>query len=99
MDGQDGRRRAGPLDSITLAVSDPGGVAARWGKVLGVQVSACETPLLRLQESEVRFEEAAPGRREGLVELGLKLPHELPGGAESVELAGVRLRRLGPARG
>ncbi len=52
-------------------------------------------PLLALDGGEVRFEAAAGERGEGLSEIAVELPRELPGGAEVVELGGVRLRRVG----
>ncbi|MCW3019740.1 MAG: hypothetical protein JWN10_2048, partial [Solirubrobacterales bacterium] len=51
-------------------------------------------PVLRLDGGEVRFEATADERAEGLVEIALELPHELPGGAEAIELGGVWLRRV-----
>jgi Glyoxalase-like domain len=96
--GRTGAGAAGRLAGITLAVGDPAGVAARWGEVLGVEVSGDGTPLLALDGSEVRFEQAADERAEGLVEIALELAHGLPGGGEQAELGGVRLRRLAPAR-
>jgi Glyoxalase-like domain len=91
------------LAGITIAVADPEAVAARWGEVLGVSVSANDpsgdpgigtSPVLSLDSGEVRFEAAADERAEGLVEIALELPHELPGGAEAIELGGVWLRRV-----
>jgi hypothetical protein len=91
------------LAGITLAVADPAGVAARWGEVLGLPVSGGDGadgddhrdgPLLRLDGGEVRFQAAADERAEGLVEIALELPRELPGGGEVIELGGVRLRRV-----
>ncbi len=106
--GRTGSGAEGRLAGITLAVADPAAVAARWGEVLGVPVSATggtgpspadgvgggEGPLLRVDGGEVRFEAAAGERAEGLVEIALELPHELPGGGEAIELGGVRLRRV-----
>lgn len=91
---------AGRLAGVTIAVADPAAVAARWGEVLGVPVSDREDsdrgegPLLQLDGGEVRFEAAAGERDEGLVEIVLELPHELPGGGDVIELGGVRLRRV-----
>jgi hypothetical protein len=56
-------------------------------------VSGGEGPVLRLDGGEVRFEAAADERAEGLVEIVVESQHELPGGAEAIELGGVRLRR------
>ena len=88
----------GRLTGITIAVADPPAVAARWGEVLGVSIgdglSAEGARVLRVDGGEVRFEAAADERAEGLVEITLELPHELPGGAEAIELGGVWLRRV-----
>src|SRR5271169_4523113 len=48
--GRVGDGAAGRLAGITLAVTDPTAVAARWGHVLGVPVSDGERLLLRLDE-------------------------------------------------
>jgi hypothetical protein len=96
----------GRLTGVTLAVSDPEAVAARWGAVLGMPVgggsgsalaSSGDEPLLQLYGGEVRFERAASEPAEGLVEITLELPHELPGGRETIELGGVRVRRAAPS--
>jgi hypothetical protein len=95
--GRTGAGAPGRLAGITLAVADPAETAARWGEVLGAQVSAGdggEGLLLCVQGGEVRFAAAASEREEGLVEIALELPQELPGGAEAIELGGVRLRRV-----
>jgi hypothetical protein len=87
----------GRLAGITLAVADPEATAARWGEVLGAPVSTSDVGeglLLCVQGGEVRFTAAASEREEGLVEIALELPQELPGGAEAIELGGVRLRRV-----
>ena len=87
----------GRLAGITIAVADPAAVAARWGEVLGVSqrwAGRRRAPVLSVDGGEVRFEAAADERAEGLVEIALELPHELPGGADAVELGGVWLRRV-----
>jgi hypothetical protein len=83
----------GRLAGITVAVSDPAAVAARWAEVLGVEVVSGE-PLLCLDGAAVRFQAAASDDREGLVEIALELPHELPAGAATMQLGGVQLRRV-----
>ncbi len=94
--GRVGAGAPGRLAGVTLAVSDPVGVAARWAEVLGLGVSGEDRPVLRLDGGEVHFETAASESAEGLVEIALELPHELPGGREAIELGGVRVRRVGP---
>ncbi|HEV3321883.1 MAG TPA: hypothetical protein VG147_06780 [Solirubrobacteraceae bacterium] len=91
--GRIGAGAPGRLAGVTLAVSDPAAVAARWGAVLGLDVSGGDRPLLRVDGGEIRFERAANERAEGLVEITLELPHELPDGHEAIELGGVRVRR------
>jgi hypothetical protein len=92
--GRTGAGAPGRLAGITVAVSDPAAVAARWGEVLGLVVSGEDRPVLRLDGSEVHFEAAASERAEGLVEIAVELPQELPGGREAIELGGVRVRRM-----
>jgi hypothetical protein len=94
--GRIGAGAAGRLAGVTLAVGDPAAVAARWGEVLGVTVSGEDRPVLRVDGGEVRFETAASERAEGLVEIAVERPDELPGGAEAIELGGVRVRRVCP---
>jgi hypothetical protein len=57
-------------------------------------VSGADGPFLRVDGGEIRFEPVASESAEGLVEIVLELPHELPGGGEAIELGGVRLRRV-----
>ncbi len=91
--GRIGTGAPGRLAGVTLAVGDPAAVAARWGAVLGLGVTGGDRLLLGVDGGEVRFERAASERAEGLVEIALELPHELPGGREAIELGGVRVRR------
>jgi hypothetical protein len=101
--GRTGTGAAGRLAGIAVAVADPDAAAARWGEVLGVPVHAVDclddagrggALGLRLDGGEVRFQAAAGESAEGLVEIALEIPHELPGGGEAIELGGVRLRRV-----
>jgi Glyoxalase-like domain len=94
--GRIGTGAPGRLAGVTLAVSDPAAVAARWAEVLGLEVSDGRRPVLHLDGGEVRFETAASELAEGLVEIAVELPHELPGGREAIELGGVRVRRVDP---
>jgi len=90
---QIGTGAPGGLAGITVAVADPADVASRWGEVLGVAVDA-DGPVLALDGGEVRFQAADGERAEGLVEIALELPHELPGGGQTMQLGGVVLRRV-----
>jgi hypothetical protein len=96
--GATGTGAPGRLAGITIAVADPEAAAARWAAVLGVSPadgpSRGEAPVLHLDGGEIRFEAAADARAEGLMEIALELPHELPGGAEAIELGGAWLRRV-----
>jgi hypothetical protein len=73
-------------------------VAARWGEVLGVPVSSSDgqTSVLRVDGGEVRFECTEDEHAEGMVEIAVELPRELPGGGEAIKLGGVRIRRFEP---
>ncbi|HEY4997481.1 MAG TPA: hypothetical protein VII03_05750, partial [Solirubrobacteraceae bacterium] len=97
--GQIGRGAPGSLAGITVAVADPLAVAARWGEVLGVVASGgdAEQPSLALEDAYVRFELAADAATEGISEIAVRTPAELPGGTEVIELGGVRLRRVAGA--
>jgi hypothetical protein len=104
--GRVGEGAPGRLAGVTIAVADPDAVAARWGEVLGVAVGDQATPgghapVLRVDGGEVRFT-SAPGEHgehgEGLVEIAVQLPHALPGGAEAIEIGGVRVRRASGGR-
>jgi hypothetical protein len=92
--GKTGAGAPGRLAGITVAVADPATVAACWGEVLGVPASSGDAPVLRVDGGEIRFQAAASERLEGLVEIAVELPHELPGGQEAIELGGVLLRRV-----
>jgi Glyoxalase-like domain len=92
--GRTGEGAAGRLAGITVAVGDPAAVAERWGQVLGVPIGDDGQPALALDGAEVRFEKAAGEHAEGLVEIALEPARGLPGAAETMELAGVRLRQL-----
>jgi hypothetical protein len=53
-----------------------------------------DNPVLHLDGGEVRFLQAASERAEGIVEIALELEQQLPGGADTIELGGVQLRRV-----
>jgi glyoxalase-like protein len=93
--GRTGVGARGRLAGIVVAVADPAAAAERWGEVLGVRVGDSERgPVLTLDGGGVRFEAAADARAEGLVEIAMELEQELPGGVSTIELGGVRLRRV-----
>ncbi len=94
--GRTGEGAPGRLAGITVSVADPQAAAQRWGEVLGVAASAGEEPLLRLDGADLRFQAAPDERGEGLVELALELPRELPAGAGKTEVGGVRLVSRSP---
>jgi len=94
--GQIGTGAPGRLAGITVAVSDPAVVAARWGEVLGVAVTGGEHPLLGLDGGEVAFVLAEDERAEGISEIAVELAPQLRNGREAVELGGVRVRLLDP---
>jgi len=82
----------GRLAGITVAVSDPAAVAARWAQVLGVPFSGAEQPTLQLDGAEVRLVAAQDDGARGLVEIAVQLPSGLRGGRTEIELGGVLLR-------
>jgi hypothetical protein len=96
--GRVGDGAPGRLASVTIAVDDPAAVGARWGEVLGIPVSGERQPLLALDGGEVGFEAAADERGEGLIEIAVELAGDSARQSEAVELGGVRLRLLEPAR-
>jgi Glyoxalase-like domain len=92
--GQRGEGAPGRLAGITIAVEDPGSVAARWGAVLGVPVGGDGQQALALDGGEIRFEAVSGERAEGLAEIAVELPPGRGATNELRELGGVRLRRL-----
>jgi hypothetical protein len=92
--GRTGRGAPGRLAGVTVAVSDPGAVAARWAHVLGTGVDPGWPPLLRLDGGQVAFAPAPNERAEGLVEIAAEVPPDIGRGREAIELGGVRLRLL-----
>ena len=64
---------------------------------LGVPVESNGQPLLQLDDGEVRFEQADSEREQGITEIAVETPRELPGAADVSEVDGVRLRRLAAA--
>jgi hypothetical protein len=89
----------GSLAGITVAVPDPAAVASRWAHVLGLTVDGSEdAPTLRAQGAYVRFEPAPGPGADGIVEIAVRTPAELPGGAEAIGFGGARVRRLAPER-
>jgi hypothetical protein len=96
--GRTGTSAPGSLAGITLGVADPAAVAARWGEVLGVSPAGDgDRPRLELEGAQVRFERTGESAAEGISEIAVRTPAALPGGAETIELGGVRLRRVGAA--
>lgn len=89
-----GNGAPGRLAGITVAVSDPATVAARWGQVLGVPVSSEEGPTLQLHAAEVRLVAAEDDGAQGLVEIAVELPPDLHRGDTALEVGGVRVRLI-----
>jgi hypothetical protein len=87
--GSMGKGAPGRLRSVTVAVPDPGSVAARWSSVLGVPSAGRE---LTLDRELVRFVEVADGDGQGLTEIELELPPQVRRGRDLIEVAGTRLR-------
>jgi Glyoxalase-like domain len=87
----------GRLAGITVAVSDPATVAARWAQVLGVPLSSGEEPALQLDGAEVRLVAVGDDGGKGLVEIAVQLPPELHRGGATIQLGGVRVRLIDAA--
>jgi hypothetical protein len=79
---------------VTVVVSDPSAVAARWAQVLGVPVSGGGQSALRLDGGQVWFAATDGERAEGLVEIAVELPPAVRRDREALELGGVRFRLL-----
>jgi hypothetical protein len=93
--GQLGEGAPGSLAGITIAVGDPAAVASRWAQVLGVGAEERDgAARLQLEGAHVLFEAAADPALEGIVEIAVRTPGELPGADETIVLGGVRLRRM-----
>ncbi len=82
------------LAGITVAVEDPAPVARRWARVLGVDVSEEQEPLLRLDEGEVRFRAAAGEADEGLSQIDLEIAPGTRAACDAIDVGGVRVRLL-----
>lgn len=86
----------GRLAGVTLAVTEPAAVAARWAHVLGVRPSgegaAGTDVVLTLEDAEVRFVGVRDDRAAGLVEITLAGVPGLGRESEDLEVGGVRLR-------
>ncbi len=90
-----GSAAPGRLAGITIAVDEPGEVAARWAEVLGVAVAdESGEAVLTVDDGEVRFATAEQGGREGLVEIAVRLPADRRQERTALEVGGVRLRLL-----
>ncbi len=79
----------GGISGVTVEVDDPGSAAARWATVLGLEAVSdgpAATVRLVVADQLLRFEPAATGRGEGIVEVRLS---GVPVSA-GVEIAGVR---------
>jgi hypothetical protein len=94
--GKTGTGAPGSLAGITVAVGDPAAVAARWAHVLGAGVSRTDGgTVLELEGATVAFVAAAGAAGEGISEIAVRTPAELPGGSEEIAFGGARVRRLG----
>ncbi|MCL2770180.1 MAG: VOC family protein [Solirubrobacterales bacterium] len=105
--GRIGRGAPGRLVGVTLAVDDPGAVAARWGEVLGVAAADDQArdgrandrreedgaAVLGTDGGEVRFVPARGGV-ERLIEIAVSGTPLSRGEQEAIELGGVTIRRV-----
>ena len=79
---KEGRGAPGHLRGVTIAVEEPGRIAALWGELLGVEPTG---ERLELDRSYVAFEQASEER---LAEIHV----EVPGRNEVIEIGGARFR-------
>jgi Glyoxalase-like domain len=79
----------GALRGITVAVSDPAGVAARWAEVLGVEVA--DGARLELDGAEVRFVESEGDGAEAIVEIAVEVPEQVRDGRERIDFGAARI--------
>jgi hypothetical protein len=94
--GRMGAGAPGQLAGITVAVSDPVTVAARWAQVLGLPVSGEERSTLHLDGADVEFVSPGRGGAEGLQEIAVQLPSEPHDGSTAIQLGGVNVRLIDP---
>jgi hypothetical protein len=92
--GRTGTGAPGRLAGITVAVSDPADVAARWAQVLGAPTLDEEQPMLQLDGAEVRFVAVQDDSAQGLVEIVVQQPPDLRRAGTTIDLGGVRIRLI-----
>jgi Glyoxalase-like domain len=90
--GATGEGAPGRLVSITVAVEDPAGDAARWGHVLGASPAEGHETSLALDGGTVEFVSQSDGAGAGIVEFGFADVPALDRAGGSLEVGGVRLR-------
>jgi hypothetical protein len=96
--GQTGTGARGSLAGITVAVDDPAAVASRWADVLGAALSEVDgEATIELEGAVVAFVASADPAREGIIEIAVRTPAELPGGSETIAFGQARVRRVGSA--
>jgi hypothetical protein len=78
----------GALTGITVAVTDPVPVAARWAEVLGVEAAGDR---LLLDGSEVRFVASDGGGVESIVEIAVEVPEQVRSGREQIDFGAARV--------
>jgi hypothetical protein len=92
--GRTGSGAPARLVGATIAVADPGAVAARWGAVLGVEPDGGAEPALELDGARVSFRQGGEEPEPGLVEVAVEVPPEVRAGREAIEVGALRLRLL-----
>ena len=84
-----GEGASGAVVGVTVSITDPEAVSARWTEVLGVPASGRR---LQLNGSFVEFGSSPGEADEGITEIWLELPDEIRRDRGEVEVAGVRFR-------
>ena len=95
--GKVGAGAPGRLAGVTVAVSDPVNVAARWADVLGLARPAGADPTLACSGARIVFVESGEAAREGLAAIEIESAAGELRDASELELGGVLLRAPDPA--
>jgi hypothetical protein len=90
-------RGPGGVRGVTVAAEDPAAMAERWAHVLGVAVDGDGASFALDDGGGVRFVAPADGRGEGIVGFDVELGAPLGGGAQVLDVGGVRFTVVGRA--
>ena len=90
--GQAGTGAPGRLEGVRITVENPGEVAERWGRILGVAPAGVgESVRLDLDaDTYVAFDAITSGDAEKLADIVVSVPEEIRRGRAAVEIGGAR---------